>query len=390
MTADDEALALAMQQAWTEGAAEEGQDWGNFEQVADDIDTLVTEGGRGPDGAGLNQEAQDRLKDWISSYMGMGDAEREVNENFLPSDALGYTYKFTTGTAEDGGATKYDFDEHAFDAGVRLFNDGDFREAIAAFEAVVQREEASVRAWMFIGLSHSEIDDDISAVAAYERGLRADPQNLEVVTHLATSLANQRQIDRALATLRAYIEHHPRYGHLHSARAAETLSFELVRELFIGAARLAPAGGQLDPDIQVLLGILHNLSGEYSRAIDCFQASLRARPEDHMLWNKLGATLANSGRHNEATSCYRKALQLKPRYVRTWVNLALSYQALGMPDEATRHFVGALNMDWSPNLLEVDMIASLLNDFVSRAPSSSSPELVADAARFQAVLANGS
>ena len=51
-----------------------------------------------------------------------------------------------------------------------------------------------------------------------------------------------------------------------------------------------------DADVHVALGVLRSLSRDYGGAADAFRTALAARPEDYSLWNKLGATLANSGR----------------------------------------------------------------------------------------------
>ena len=54
------------------------------------------------------------------------------------------------------------------------------------------------------------------------------------------------------------------------------------------------------------------------------RSALGIRPKDYSLWNKLGATLANSSRSQEAIAAYQKALDLKPNYMRAWTNMGIA------------------------------------------------------------------
>lgn len=63
------------------------------------------------------------------------------------------------------------------------------------------------------------------------------------------------------------------------------------------------------------------------------------------MWNKLGATLANSGRSNEAISAYQEAINLKPNYMRAWTNMGISYANLGNYDASVENYVRALALN---------------------------------------------
>jgi tetratricopeptide (TPR) repeat protein len=63
------------------------------------------------------------------------------------------------------------------------------------------------------------------------------------------------------------------------------------------------------------------------------------QPSDYSLWNKLGATLANSSRSGEAISAYRRALDLKPNYLRAWVNMGISYANLANYAESAKYYI---------------------------------------------------
>lgn len=69
-----------------------------------------------------------------------------------------------------------------------------------------------------------------------------------------------------------------------------------------------------DADVHIVLGVLYNLSREYDRAIESFRTALKLKPQDYSLWNKLGATQANSVQSADAILAYQQVVCLINHY----------------------------------------------------------------------------
>jgi len=100
----------------------------------------------------------------------------------------------------------------------------------------------------------------------------------------------------------------------------------------------------IDPDVQIALAVLLNSNEEYAKATDCFLTALAVRPHDWALYNRVGATLANSGNADSALEYYYRALEFNPVYIRARFNLGISCINLHRYEEAGRHILDALTL----------------------------------------------
>ena len=214
---------------------------------------------------------------------------------------------------------------HAIDRPIAITAWSIGQEAILVLEAAVTADPDSSLGWQTLGQAHADADDDVCAITCLRRAVAVDPHNLDALLALGVSYTNELDQTRALEHLQLWLDSHPDFAALadHADHAAGSLGegggemgvlhpFELQQRVTARFQRAVTAFPD-NPDLHAVLGVLHNLSRSYDEAIGAFQAALRLRPTDYSLWNKLGATQANSMSCAQAVPCYISALEHKPQ-----------------------------------------------------------------------------
>uniref|UniRef100_A0A665V460 Peroxisomal biogenesis factor 5-like b n=1 Tax=Echeneis naucrates TaxID=173247 RepID=A0A665V460_ECHNA len=234
---------------------------------------------------------------------------------------------------------------NAFAVGQERARDGDLNTAVLLLEAAILQDPQDAEAWQVLGMTQAENENEQAAIVSLQRCLELRPNNLQALMALAVSFTNNGKQHEACDALRGWISHNPRYKHLvpeHRGPPTPARSeLQDVLPLFQDAALLNL--DCVDPDLQTGLGVLFNLSSDFNKAVEAFTAALSVRPQDYLLWNRLGATLANGSRSEEAVDAYTRALELQPGFIRSRYNLGISCIHLGAHREAVNNFLTALN-----------------------------------------------
>ncbi|XP_031678234.1 PEX5-related protein isoform X2 [Oncorhynchus kisutch] len=250
---------------------------------------------------------------------------------------------------------------NAFEEGLRKSKEGDLPNAVLLLEGAILQDPQDSEAWQVLGTTQAENENEQAAIVSLQRCLELHPNNLQALMALAVSLTNTGMRQDACEALLRWLRHNSKYKHMLKGKSHlagspgsqrrmsrvstvgryESSLLPEVKDLFLEAAQ---HNRDTDPDLQTGLGVLFNISAEFNKAVEAFNAALTVRPEDYLLWNRLGATLANGDRSEEAVEAYTRALELQPGFIRSRYNLGISCINLGAHREAASNFLTALSL----------------------------------------------
>ncbi|XP_023946874.2 peroxisomal targeting signal 1 receptor [Bicyclus anynana] len=278
--------------------------------------------------------------------------------------------------AANGIAKEYTFTEgnvmlenkSALEIGKERLKMGDVPGAVLCFEAAAQQQPDLAEAWFLLGTTQAENEQDPLAITALKKSLELDPRQLEGYITLAAAYTNENLDKYAYITLTDWLKASPKYSDLipqdinpQNMNLKELEAY--VTSLYLKAVQLNPS--EVDPDVQNALGVIFNINHQYDKAVDCFKAALMVSSDNAKLWNRLGATLANSDRSEEAVNAYHEALNLEPGFIRARYNVGITCMNLKAYKEAAQHFLVALNQQLKakgmfPNDSSVDNSSSTI------------------------------
>jgi len=296
---------------------------------------------------------RDAWENGLGSYDGM--QETRPDDFSLKFDDEGiplldpYTFEI------DNKYTKLPPDQSALALAKKLLEaNGPLTEAGLLLEAAIQRGdlgEGGYEAWILLGETRSMDEREDAAMRALAQGVRlAEAAGSSAgLLSLAISFTNESYQKGSHTMLLRWIRAlFPEFSPPDEvASVSPWASHDRVKDALLAIARHQHQSGVVDPDVQTALGVLFYTNGEFEHSKDCFEAALGVKPNDYLLWNRLGSSLSNGNKPEEALGAYREALAMRPTYTRAIYNVGVACLNIGAHKEAAEHFLSALSLQES-------------------------------------------
>ena len=169
-----------------------------------------------------------------------------------------------------------------FDQAVTLYNSGQYEQAAAAFERVVEVEREQPVVWANLANAYARLREHDKAVNAYTRAIELDPQNTGYLQNLGSVYSSMGDAEKA-------------------------------REMY---ERAASTAGQLNPKEAAInyynMGVTYINSGQNDQAAEALKKAVELDPTHGESHYQLGITMIGLGDMEGAIAYLKKYLEVAP------------------------------------------------------------------------------
>ncbi|TIB30565.1 hypothetical protein E3P86_03477 [Wallemia ichthyophaga] len=187
--------------------------------------------------------------------------------------------------------------------------------------------------WYQLGMSQQENENEHEAIPALLKAVELDDKFENAWLALSISYTNESNKVEAINAIKKWLI--AKKINLNSIDYSDKDHFHLI-QILCQMIRDNINQDQIQPDLQVALGVLFSLNEEYDKS-------------DWLLLNRLGATLSNSGKCQSSLEYYYRALELHPTYVRAKFNLGIALMNIRDFEEAIQQILSAVDIQSQGN-----------------------------------------
>ena len=203
---------------------------------------------------------------------------------------------------------------HHFLLGQLYRASNDLDQAEQSFTTAVELQPDLNAAYAQLAAIYSSTNREEEAIAALERGLEHDPENVPVMMLKGMVQHQTANIGAAQSTYEELLGVNPRF-----APAANNLAYiyqeqEGMLEKALELAEMARAEAPDNPDIADTLGWILYKRGTYERALGLVKEAAAARPDNAEIHFHVGFVHYRLGEFQDTAEAFSRALELDPNF----------------------------------------------------------------------------
>jgi len=227
--------------------------------------------------------------------------------------------------------------------GLALARQRRFDEAAELFQATIKADPDRVEAIRHLAQAYADADQLADAEAAWVRYITRCPDVAEAHRHLGNLRKRMDKLDLAIESLQKAVSLDAKCATFQvdlGNALTQAKRWPDAKQAFLRALEL-----QADNfDAHTNLGMLLQEIKEGKEALEYLHKAIDLRPDDPSGHNNLGVALSEQGQFAEAIACYEKLLAKTPDYFLGWNNYGNALRSAGRNEEAMAALQRALEL----------------------------------------------
>jgi tetratricopeptide (TPR) repeat protein len=226
-------------------------------------------------------------------------------------------------------------------AAARAHRAGRLREAVASYEALLQRTPDDADILQLLGLALAQLGSCADAVVYLYRSLSLKPDRPTVLLYLAQALHTLGREEEALQACNRALTLDTALAGGYRTRAAVYTALGRREEALANAGQAVRLALQ-DPGAHADLGVALEAVGRERDALECFERAVALDPNLAPAHHNRAMLLARRGEHERALQSFDRALALQPRHAALIANRGHTLKELARLQEAEQSYSLAL------------------------------------------------
>ena len=230
------------------------------------------------------------------------------------------------------------------DKALELFQNRQYKEAIDAFQVVLENEEESAEIYNNIGVSYSNLADYKNAENYLNKALNLNPMLPQIYLNMSDVYYRQKEISYAIECLRAG----------ETALPENTVIPHYLARILMEDAQLDLAIDELDKilekepdnyDAYYDLGRVYFELGNWEGAITNFENILEFKDQNELIYFYLAQAYEANDEIDKAISNYLKSTAVNNSFHPAFKKLGMLFMARGDMQDAIEYFEDYINFD---------------------------------------------
>ena len=299
------------------------------------IATILKSGGEYENAIEILRSLAERKVTHYSAYKNLGDMLRDT-EGLSQANSV---YKNASELFPDNFRAQ-------FDSGVCSAMLNDYQSAIAAFQKAIRLEPENDTVLTHLGIAYSNLKMPVETEKFLKKSIETNKNNSRAIKALGNFYFENQNYESAVPLYERAIELEPENQYL--VKITGRAYYEVGRaEESLKKLTLALQLDPLDSEAYLYRGICYRAIGDLKNSEHDIKLAIEKDKSNSQAFNELGNLYIRSFRFELAIKYFKSAISINPNYPIAYANLGSAYQASNNYSEAIKNYATAL--DLKPN-----------------------------------------